>query len=93
MCTICAHVNPILITVCGDYQRFIQKFLKGGGIKNFLGSCGGKHMTSVLYLEVPRGGGGGGGGGGSPLLEETLKLYNLVLKARYLSGCAFCISS
>ena len=32
-----------------------RKFSQGGGgaMKNFPGSCGGNHMTSVLYLEVP----------------------------------------
>ena len=61
----CDHINhlgyhvkeKVVLKAWGDI--IMQKFSQGGAIKNFLGSCGGKHKTSVLYLEVPRGGEGG----------------------------------
>ena len=62
-------------------QCFIQKFSRGGGaIKNVLGSCGDKHKTSVIYLEVSREGKQISRGGKSPLppppppLKETLTI-------------------
>ena len=63
------------------FPAFHPKIFSREDNQNFLGSCGGKHKTSVLYLEVPKGGGGGGGGQADfkgakapshPSLKETL---------------------
>ena len=52
-------LNSVITDIIDQYQScsvFHPEIFSRGGNQKFPGIVGGKHKTSVLYLDVPRGG-------------------------------------